>query len=292
MPPFSYPDSPTPDQLIEAIKPLPPTARVLSRLQQLLSDPNSGLDDISTLLRLDAPLVTRVIHVSNSIVFRRGEATRTIEEAVNRIGFREIYRLVAVIAAQAISSGPMPAYGMSGEQVWEESVACALAAEHVANHLNEDGSVAYTVGLLRAIGRRPINQYLITKDAAKVLNNDGYPNETVGAEIAVLGYSHAEVAAALLKKWDFPAGTVFPVRHQFAPLSAGPDHETMASILMAARLLAAKLITREEPPVADDEADVLGVLRINRGDLTDMLPRLSVSMERARQITGALKSVR
>lgn len=289
MPP-AYPDAPTPEHLIEAIKPLPPTARVLARLQHLLSDPNSGLDDIAALLKLDAPLVTRVIHVSNSIVFRRGEPTATIEEAINRIGFREIYRLVAVIAAQAFSSGPLPAYGMSAEAVWEDSVATALAAELISNHINEDGSVAYTVGLLRAIGRRPINAYLQQKQATLLLANHSFPEDYTTSEVSMLGYNQAEIAARLLKRWDFTPGIVEPVRHQCDPLKAPQAYDRMTCLLFAARMLTARFLTHEEIPESLEEAEILADLRLDRIELLSLLGQLETAMERARQITGAMNS--
>lgn len=287
-----YPDAPSPADLIEGIKPMPPTARVLARLQHLLADPNSGLDDISALLRLDAPLVTRVIHISNSIMFSRGDRTNTIEEAVNRIGFREIYRLVAVIAAQSICSSPLPAYQMGVDEVWEESVAGALAAEQIAYSLNEDTAVAYTVGLLRSIGRRPINQFLAQRDPKRVLINDLFPNEALGAEIGLLGYSQAEVSAQMLKKWDFTPTIFESIRHQYEPMAAREPYDSMACLLYAARLLASLMQSKQEIPVSEEENEILGLLRLDRNSLLEIMPSLAVAMERARRILSAMKSVR
>src|SRR3954470_15407538 len=95
-------DYPTPERLVAALGQLPPMAHVLARLQRLLADPNSGLDDIADLIRLDAALTTRIIQISNSVWFGRGMPCRTIVDAVNRVGFREVYHLVAVVASGAM----------------------------------------------------------------------------------------------------------------------------------------------------------------------------------------------
>src|SRR5690606_30781391 len=102
---------PTPEQLVAALGPLPPTAQVLARLQGLLANPNSDLDDVAALLRLDAPMTTRVIKISNSAWYSRGSPCQTIGEAVNRIGFREVFQVVSIAASSALVAQPLAAYG-------------------------------------------------------------------------------------------------------------------------------------------------------------------------------------
>ena len=41
------------------------------------------------------------------------------------------------------------------------------------------------------------------------------------AEVAVLGFDHAEIGEALLAAWNYPANLVDMVRHHHCPLSAG-----------------------------------------------------------------------
>jgi len=48
------PTSRPPLQLVSELRQLPPIARVLARLQRLLSDPVSSLDGVADLIRLDA----------------------------------------------------------------------------------------------------------------------------------------------------------------------------------------------------------------------------------------------
>jgi len=61
------PDQPPPRQLVAELRQLPPIARVLARLQRLLSDPVSSLHGVADLIRLDAALTTRVIQIGNSV---------------------------------------------------------------------------------------------------------------------------------------------------------------------------------------------------------------------------------
>ncbi len=287
--PVTYPPNPTPEQLVAALRQLSPTARVLARLQHLLSDPNSGLDDIAALLRLDASLVTRVIQVSNSIIFRRGDPCRTIDEAVNRIGFREIFRLVAIVASNAVASGPYPAYGLNAEDVWVQSVGNALAAELIAEQTGEDYSTAYTAGLLQTIGRMPINQYSLHLDPNRRFVDTGFPNDFSSAELALLSYDQAKVSAFMLKKWEFPPALIKPVQHQYEPLLAPEPHDTLAAVIYAGRLLRTLHTDGLAVPFATEEDEILGSLRLDRDKLGQMLPQFEMQLVRARQITAAMQ---
>lgn len=280
-----YPDHPTAENLVAAMRQLPPTARVLSRLQKLLADPNSGLDDVASMIRLDASLTTRIIQISNSVWFGRGNPCKTIEDAVNRVGFREIYRLVAVVASGALVAGPLSAYSRTTDIIWDESVSCALAAELIAESLSEDIAVAYTAGLLHAIGRQPINHYIETVHRGRILTDEGFPREHSGSEFALLGFSQADVGATMLDKWDFSSAIVEPIRRQYDPLEAEEPHDRMAAILFGARLLRTVVLHDDTLGEVPGELEILGHLRIARADLLDLRSVLEDQLVRVHQVT-------
>lgn len=265
---------------------LPPTAQILSRLQQLLSDPNSILDDVATLIRLDSAMATRVIQISNSAWFARGGSSKTIEEAVNRIGFREVYHVVAVAASSAIVAQPLAVYGRDAQSVWRESVACAFAAEAIANRVGEDSAIAYMVGLLHGIGRIAINRCLT--DAAgnptMQLSDEGFPHDHSGREFAHFGFTQAAVAACMLERWAFPVESIEPVRHQYDPLTAEEPHDRMSAVLYAARFLRSAH-GADTPPAAPEEAEeIFQSLRLERDELLEFLPSLQSQVSRALQM--------
>ena len=285
--PVTSSDVPTPERLVGALRPLPPVARVLARLQRLLADPNSDLDDIAELIRLDAALATRVIQISNSVWFARGQQSETITEAVNRMGFREVYHLVTVTVSGAMVTQPLAAYGRNANAMWHESVACAFAAEILAERLGEDVAGAYMSGLLHAIGRLPINQYLLsTENPRRPLIDEGFPRDHSGAEFALLGFNQADVGALMLTKWDFTPSTIQPVLHQYDPLEAQEPHDRMAAVLYGARLLRTVVCQNKPAAELDIAGEILGALHLSTDDLLGHLPELREQLSRAHQITN------
>lgn len=282
----AIPDAVTPERLVAELRPMLPLAHVLARLQSLLSNPNSGLDDIAELIRLDAALTTRIIQISNSVWYRRGVPCASIDEAINRVGFREIYKVVGVVASDSLVAQPLAAYGRTALAAWRESVACAFAAELLAEQLGEDMAEAYMGGLLHRIGRLPINQFLQSLEAApRTLTEAGFPHEHSGAEFALLGFTQANVGTIMVTKMGFPPTVCLPIFHQYAPLEASEPHDRAAAMLYCARVLSA--IANEkltEAEVALDE-EILGILRLSQEEVLAHLPGLVTQLERAQLVS-------
>ncbi|MEO6003761.1 MAG: HDOD domain-containing protein [Opitutus sp.] len=287
--PENAPNYSTPERLVAVMGQLPAIAQVLARLQRLLSDTNSSLDDVTALIRLDAAMSTRVVQISNSAWFRRGAACQTIDEAVNRVGFREIFHLVSVVASRSMIAQPLVAYKRDANATWRESLSCAFAAEILATRLGEDSAVAYMSGLLHGIGRLAVNKCLTTTgEPGRTLTDGGFPGDFSGSELALFGFTQADVGALMLQKWTFAAENVEPIRHQYDPLAADEPHDRMAAILYGARFLRTTVMHGEPPAESEESTAVLASARLNRDDILDCLPQLQSQVTRAVEITGVV----
>lgn len=224
----------TPDDIIREVKNLPSAPKVLPRLKQLLGDGNSSITEIVGLIRLDPGIAARVLQVANSAYFSKGVRCFTIEEAVQRVGYDEVYDLVAYAVASQVLVRPLDVYGIEADVLWTNAVACALAAETLALRTNQDRNVAYTIGLLHSVGMVAINEWALHHAPTLTLRHAGFPREATEAERAIFGFTQAETGAALLRDWNFPSAMSEPVRWQYAP-RASAGQAKMASLLLAAK---------------------------------------------------------
>ncbi|MEO6244740.1 MAG: HDOD domain-containing protein [Opitutaceae bacterium] len=110
------------------------------------------MPDIAALGRVDPSIAARVVQTANSAYFSGGPRCSLVEEAVQRVGYDQIYELVSYAVASQVFVRPVEFYGIEAEELWKMSVVCALAAEVVAERIGADRSVAYTIGLLHAVG--------------------------------------------------------------------------------------------------------------------------------------------
>jgi HD-like signal output (HDOD) protein len=269
----------TPEDIVRAVKDLPCAPKVLPRLKRLLGDANSSLDDVVALIRLDPGIAARVLQVGNSAYYSQGIRCGSIEAAVQRVGFAEVYDLVAYAVASQVIVRPLAVYRTEADEMWKSAVACALAAENLALRTGEDVRVAYTVGLLHGLGMVAIDAWSRVNAPTLSLGSCGLPREATEAERGYFGFTHAEVGSALLRDWEFAPVMTDPVRWQYAP-RASVGHVRMASLLLAAKWLRSAVCAGprgEVPPLP--EYGHLQPLGLNPAVLPAMIPDVALRLE-------------
>lgn len=249
----------TPEEVARNVRHVPSAPKVLPRLKQMLSDGNSAVHDIVALIRLDLGISARVLQVANSAYYGQGTRCFTVEDAVARVGYDQVYDLVAYAVASQVLVRPLVSYSIDADELWKQSVACALAAEAVAQNTGQDRNVAYTNGLLHAVGLVAIDEWERRDCCPRVLASAGFPRETSEAERKLFGFTNAEAGAALLRLWDFPQEMSEPVRWQYAPNSSA-GHARMACLLHAAKWLRSTVcLGSAGAPAALDDSQLAGL---------------------------------
>lgn len=215
---------------------LAPAAATFGRLRELLQDPDSEMDEILRIIRLDPALTFHVVRMSNSVLFGIRDRTDSLEHAVGRMGFGEVFRLIGLAATRQVCQRDLSTYRLTASRLWENSVATAAAAELLGQRAGRDGGLAYTAGLLRTIGR------VVLDGASK---GRVYPGEAEWPSVAeweqeVFGITSTEVTTTLLSHWRFPDELVESVRGHFAPLENAETSNIGACILNLACGVAAR----------------------------------------------------
>jgi HD-like signal output (HDOD) protein len=258
-----FPTPLTPEQVVRELRHLPSAPKVLPHLKRLLTDGNSSMHEIVRLIRFDPGIAARVLQTANSAYYSKGARCFTVDEAVHRVGYDQVYELVAYAVASQVLVRPLEAYGVEPDELWRSSVACALAAEVLAGITDEDRNIAYTVGLLHSVGLLAIDEWVLRNHPGVRLQSHGFPREACENERALLGFTQAEAGSTLLRHWDFPLSMSEPVRWQYFPRSTA-GHQRMACLLHAAKWVRSVVCApagQLSPPLPD--AWLLQPLRLN-----------------------------
>jgi HD-like signal output (HDOD) protein len=235
---------PTKAQILDAISKtenLVPAPRTLGRALQLLRDPDSGLSDIVELISRDSALAADVLRCANSAFYGRNTKIGAVGEAVQVIGFHETIRLVSLVAAHSTTHRDLGCYGIAAEDFWTESLFSGLFLDALAKYSGGiDAGEAYTVGLMRLIGRLAINQAL--QDLGGSLFWAG--RTSLGDwERENVGLTQAEVGAGLLRKWQFPETITNAVESQ----DSDPSAIATAEILIQAMNFTTRVLPPGQP---------------------------------------------
>lgn len=213
-------------KIVASVDTLPPTAQLLPRLQGMLTDETTDIASLAGLVKVDVGLATEIVRVSNSALYGGGEA-KGLEEAINRLGFSEIFRIASTIAAKSALAGPLDFYHMASGRLWNDSIGTAVFMENLAMSTEVNADTAYTIGLMHGIGKLIINAHF-SKSGMEVYGDEEDPGPEM--ERRLLGWDHAQVGAEVLKNWKFPHEVHEPIRCQFAPAEA--EGQTVAARLL------------------------------------------------------------
>ncbi len=200
---------------IARIEKFSPAPMILAKAIKLLRDPLADISSVSALVSNDPALAADILRCANSAFYNTGDPAQTIDQAVQRIGFRETFNLLNVAVSRVTSERDLSSYSISADDFWAESLFNGLFLRNLAKQTGKvDADEAYTVGLLRFIGRLAIDQ---------VIQERGGGLFWLGAETVAkwendsVGFVQAQAGAILLAKWHFPEEMVQAIAGQDAP---------------------------------------------------------------------------
>lgn len=225
------------EQFIKRIKTLPPGPRILSQLLFLLRKPDLDSSEVVRLISFDLALTSKVLQRCNSAAQGLTRPAYDLHEAVVRLGYDQIYRLVAAVIGEAALSSPQQGYGIGAGELWEHSAATAIAAKLIAGINAEDENMVFTAALLHDIGKLILSTFLEGKYDLILTETESNGCSLLEAEKTLLGIDHAELGGRILEEWSFPESLILGVRHHHKPLEAAP-YEHLASSIYVADLVA------------------------------------------------------
>ena len=220
------------DDYISKAHHLVPAPQILPQILPLLNQPNIDSGKVVELISYNQSLTANVLRICNSAYYSRGTAIDNLQDAVTRIGFRQIYDIVVCIISSVTLARPQKGYGVEANDLWDHSVTSALAAQVITQDAQVDQQVAFTAALLHDIGKIVLSNALeemqdkVTRESEK---NGLSPLEL---EIKLLGVNHAEVGGRLLEHWKLPENLVSAVRFHHEPTGANGHGRTAACVYL------------------------------------------------------------
>lgn len=223
----------TPQSLVNKSLELVSAPTTYARLNAVISDPDSAIDDISAIINTDPALTTRLLKIVNSPFYGFPSQIKTISRAITIIGTRELTHLVLATSVMNAFRG-IPANLMDMDTFWRHSLACAITAKFLAEATHQGNYEQYFIaGLLHNIGSLVLYQS-VPELAREAINSARFGHEVLHeAEQRIIGFDHAEVGAILLQNWRLPDSLAQVARYHHQPAKADHDQMEVAIVHIA-----------------------------------------------------------
>ena len=190
------------------------------RLNETINHPRSSIDDISKVITEDQGLTARLLRLANSPMFGCYAKVDSITKAVTIIGTQQLRDLALAASVMGVFKG-IPEDLMNMASFWRHSIACGIIARCLAVYRRESNvERLFVAGMLHDVGQVVLvaTRPEISRELLEAQRDTGRFYRELERER--LGFDHAELGGALLKKWKIPATIGEPVTCHHNPGSA------------------------------------------------------------------------
>lgn len=215
--------------LEEQVSDLPVFDRTALLVHQEAAKEDPDTEKILGYIVQDQVLVAEVLKVANSAFFRGIKKISRIQDALIRIGLREVVNCVIMATQRKNYSSRNPFVQQYTSTLWRHSVACAFASQWLVRRAGypELAPEAFIAGLIHDVGK-----LLVLKALVSVGERDrDAPRITRTAADEFLDSMHADAGFRLLLKWNLPEIYAVVCRDHHRP-----DYDMGNIVLVAVRL--------------------------------------------------------
>jgi putative nucleotidyltransferase with HDIG domain len=189
------------ETLILSAVDLPTIPLVATKVIEMIEQEDVTIEKIAQTVSADPAVAARILKLSNSAYYGCQRQINTLSGAIMLLGFRTLKSLVVAASLKQICKR----FGLTEKMLWEHAVGAAIAARIISANgkfINEE--TAFLAGLFHDIGKTIMNDLDPQKFQEVMMRcyNEGLPFED--AERSLYSFSHAEVGALVIRKWNFP----------------------------------------------------------------------------------------
>ncbi len=207
-------------KLVENAGDLTCKPQVVTRAENLLSDPTVAFTEIAKVVSMDHALAARTFKVANSCFFGRMTKAKTLTEAIVTIGIKGLYSLVLVHTIKQYYKS----FGLQERSFWNHAVGVSIASMTLAaenGHCSTED--AMVCGLLHDIGKDLMNGTEPNRyaDVTRKVYNERVSYSS--AEQELFGFTHSEVGFMLAQKWNLPSDVQTVILYHHNPRTVEKD---------------------------------------------------------------------
>ncbi len=225
-------------EILSGIYDLPSFPAVATRLIALLQNSDTNIQEIVRIIELDPALTARLLRAANSAYWGLPVRVYHAREAILRLGYDRTAQLVIAMTMGPIMNIEVSGYLLGYRDLWQHSVATAVAAECLAIRVkSQNASEAFTAGLLHDVGKLVMNRFVADnhRKLDELTNTSG--QSYAEAETQEFSINHAEVGAEILEYWMLPSSIVNAVRYHHEPQRSYPDGLLLVEIVNVANAM-------------------------------------------------------
>jgi HD-like signal output (HDOD) protein len=190
------------EALFDQPQALPSAPSVVQELINSFADEDVSTNEIARKIAADQVLSAKLLRLANSAHYHVSRSIGTVDHAVTMLGFVTVRTLVI---SSGLTGSFKPIKGFDLEYFWRYSLHTAVVAKWLARKTKQNQDMAFTIGLMHAIGLLVMHTGMPEQCAQIDAIAAPWSDDRLDVEKTALGYDFATVSAELATRWRFPA---------------------------------------------------------------------------------------
>ena len=226
------------DSIFSKLKQLPTMPILLHQLMHDFADENAKIEDISKKIVMDQSISARVLKMANSVVYSRGIPVTSIEQAIIRLGFKQVSSLVV---ATSLNNSFKTPKSFDKNKFWIDTFQVSSIAK------------------------------VLAKDNLAIKSGQN----RIDAQRETIGYDYSQVGAELVRRWKLPDFFVASTSQHLDPL--GYDEVNPGAVIIRLALFVNFAITAGVPPaviIKRFPTNLIDAIDLDEDNLADRINEL------------------
>jgi putative nucleotidyltransferase with HDIG domain len=255
---------------------LPAMPSVPQRCLDILRDPDFNVRKLVKELEAEPVLALLVVRAANAASYGRGAASQGLDQAVVRIGARQLRTLITEYAVNELFESSNRKLKDANRKVWQHSIVVALLARDIAALVgNIEPDTCYLAGLLHDIGKPVLGAMILEIDRKLGRQTPDWIDLPTWTQIVET--SHRKVGVAVATEWKIPDAITAAIRD--CSDYDGAERTSVGNVVRLSNALAKREGYTTGPiDAADIEAMIMVGMSMLGADNT-VLDRLVVNIE-------------
>ena len=228
------------EQIIANIDQLPSIPLVVSKIINMVNDPEVNFKIVADEISKDQAITTDILKICNSAYYSKGKEITSVDRAIVTLGIKEVKDIVVVSTTKQVLNKPIIGYDLEKGDLWKHNLVVAMLAKKIALMKKQRGlaDVVFTGGIIHDVGKTILALFVANTFKEILETAQTKQIDFTSAERDVMGFDHQEIGEKILEKWQFPEVLRMIVRYHHDPDQAPAQHRLTVSTVHIANTIA------------------------------------------------------
>ena len=265
------------------VRDIPSLPEVVTKVMQLVQNPNSSASQLSKVISHDPGLTSRVLKLVNSAYYGFPKQISSIQHAIMILGFTTIRGLVLSssifkIFAPKSDNKKMLDY----KKLWQHTLLSAIAAKNINKYLRlQQDEHIFSAAILHDIGKLILDQY----DHANFIlafaeaSNPFEFNKMINAEKTHCGVSHCDIGFLVSEQWNLPLSISESIRCHHSAGDSRDEYRHIVSMVSIGNTFAHIIYENNVVDFDYFDQDAIVILGLKESDLTEIFVMINEEIQ-------------